>query len=154
MALLPVCSTLNWKADGKLPLRAVVQLNVSQYVSGMLNCLTKYESDEQSSEGAELIVCQCPTCKMLSWQKQPSRERRVCPFCSSAQPDYVTRIVPESLSTSEAGPGGCDAVSPFVLEFFMVQGSGFRCMAYRNQDGKWRGAFDDEELPGAIRVLG
>ena len=43
--------------------------------------------------------------------------------------------------------------SPFVHEFFMVQGSGFRCMAYRNQDGKWRGAFDNEELPGAIRVL-
>ncbi|HEV2327527.1 MAG TPA: hypothetical protein VGY56_01925 [Verrucomicrobiae bacterium] len=50
--------------------------------------------------------------------------------------------------------GECDKVSPFLLEFFMVQGSGFRCMAYRNQEGKWRGAFDDEELPGAIRVLG
>jgi hypothetical protein len=36
----------------------------------------------------------------------------------------------------------------------MVQGSGFRCMAYRNDEGKWRGAFDDEVLPGAIRVLG
>lgn len=43
--------------------------------------------------------------------------------------------------------------SPFILEFFMVQGRNFRCMAYRNHDGKWRGAFDHEELPGAIRVL-
>jgi hypothetical protein len=78
----------------------------------------------------------------------------VCPFCSSVQPDYVTRIVPESLTTSEAGPGGRDGVSPFVLEFFMVQGSGFRCMAYRDHDGKWHSAFDHEVLPGAIRVLG
>ncbi|HEX3628422.1 MAG TPA: hypothetical protein VH280_23690 [Verrucomicrobiae bacterium] len=57
-------------------------------------------------------------------------------------------------ATQDSGHAGeCDHVSPFVLEFFMVQGSGFRCMAYRNQDGKWRGAFDDEVLPGAIRVL-
>ena len=62
----------------------------------------------------------------------------------------------EAFSTRHRyGPAGeCDGVSPFILEFFMVQGSGFRCMAYRNDDGKWRGAFDNEELPGAIRVLG
>jgi hypothetical protein len=35
----------------------------------------------------------------------------------------------------------------------MVQGMGFKCMAYRNQDGKWRMAFDNQELPGAIRVV-
>jgi hypothetical protein len=46
-----------------------------------------------------------------------------------------------------------DAGSPFLVEFFMVQGIGFQCMAYRNSDGKWRGAFDNRELPGAIRVL-
>jgi hypothetical protein len=46
-----------------------------------------------------------------------------------------------------------DAASPFLVEFFMVQGIGFQCMAYRNSDGKWRGAFDNRELPGAIRVL-
>jgi len=46
-----------------------------------------------------------------------------------------------------------DANSPFLIEFFMVQGMGFRCMAYRNQDGKWRGAFDNVELPGTIRVM-
>ena len=50
-------------------------------------------------------------------------------------------------------PGEGDWASPFTLEFFMVQGSGFRCMAYRNRDGKWHGALDHEELPGAIRVL-
>lgn len=47
-----------------------------------------------------------------------------------------------------------DAASPFLVEFFMVQGLGFVCMAYRNSDGKWRTAFDNRELPGAIRVLG
>lgn len=46
-----------------------------------------------------------------------------------------------------------EGASPFVLEYFMVQGSGYICMAYRNDDGKWRGAFDNRELPGAIRVL-
>ncbi len=50
--------------------------------------------------------------------------------------------------------GKGDWTSPFIQEFFMVQGNGFRCMAYRNQDGKWHGAFDHEVLPGAIRVLG
>jgi hypothetical protein len=30
---------------------------------------------------------------------------------------------------------------------------GFKCMASRNQDGKWRGAFDNEELPGKIQIL-
>jgi hypothetical protein len=106
------------------------------------------------SEGSELVICECPACKMFSWQKSQSSEQRVCPFCSGVQPDYVTRIAPEPVMTCEGAPGGCDGVSPFEMEFFMVQGSGFRCMAYRNQNGKWRGAFDDEELPGAIRVLG
>jgi len=51
----------------------------------------------------------------------------------------------------EAGePGGA---SPFVNEFFLVQGDGFCCMAYRDPEGKWRGAFNNEELPGVIRVL-
>jgi hypothetical protein len=44
-------------------------------------------------------------------------------------------------------------VSPFLLEFFLVQGAGFRCMAYRDQDGKWHSAFDHQELPGVICVL-
>ena len=35
----------------------------------------------------------------------------------------------------------------------MVQGVGFSCMAYRGDDGKWRTAFDDIELPNSIRIL-
>jgi len=50
-------------------------------------------------------------------------------------------------------PAVMDAESPFLVEFFMVQGRGFKCMAYRNRDGKWRGAFDNEELPGSIHIM-
>ena len=55
--------------------------------------------------------------------------------------------------TEEAFKDAEDTRSPFIVEYFMVQGVGFRCMAYRNNDGKWRRAFDDRELPGAVRVL-
>jgi hypothetical protein len=96
---------------------------------------------------------------MLHWHKSRSKERMVCPFCSTAHPDYMSRTVPEPMLVREIAPeavpsGESDGICPFVLEFFMVQGNGFRCMAYRNTDGKWRGAFDDEVLPGAVRVLG
>jgi hypothetical protein len=43
--------------------------------------------------------------------------------------------------------------SPFLVEFFMVEGIGFRCMAYRDFDGHWRGAFNNKALPGMVRVL-
>ena len=43
--------------------------------------------------------------------------------------------------------------SPFIVEFFMVQGTGFRCMAYCDQDGKWRDAFNNDELFGAVTIL-
>ena len=44
-------------------------------------------------------------------------------------------------------------LSPFVVEFFMVQGAGFRCMAYRDSDGRWRAAFNNDELFGDIYIL-
>ena len=44
-------------------------------------------------------------------------------------------------------------LSPFVLEFFLVQGAGFRCMAYRDEEGTWRGAFNHEALAGEIYIL-
>jgi hypothetical protein len=43
--------------------------------------------------------------------------------------------------------------TPFLTEFFMVQGPGFRCMAYCDHDGKWRNAFNNEELYGEISIL-
>jgi len=46
------------------------------------------------------------------------------------------------------------AASPFLVEFFMVQVAGFRCMAYQDFKGKWHHAFNNIELPGTVRVLG
>ena len=43
--------------------------------------------------------------------------------------------------------------APFIIEFCMVQGVGFRCAAYRDEDGKWRGAFNNEELFGEVQIL-
>jgi len=42
---------------------------------------------------------------------------------------------------------------PFLIEFFMVEGADFRCMAYCDQAGCWRNAFNHVELPGEIRIL-
>jgi hypothetical protein len=62
-------------------------------------------------------------------------------------PDDLTRR--QSLDLAEEN----EEDSPFTLEFHMVQTTGFRCMAYRSREGKWRGAFDHRELRGKIRVL-
>ena len=43
--------------------------------------------------------------------------------------------------------------SPFVVEFFMVQGLGFRGMAYCDEDGTWRNAFNHDHLMGRIYLL-
>ena len=43
--------------------------------------------------------------------------------------------------------------SPFVYEFFIVQGAGYRCMAYRDNNGTWRAAFNHRELPGMVEIL-
>ena len=43
--------------------------------------------------------------------------------------------------------------SPFLAEFFMVEGPGYRCMAYNDSEGRWRKAFNHTLLPGQIRVI-
>lgn len=43
--------------------------------------------------------------------------------------------------------------APFLIEFFTVQGPGFRCAAYCDQQGRWRNAFNNEELFGDIQIL-
>lgn len=40
-----------------------------------------------------------------------------------------------------------------LTKFFMVQGVGFRCVAYRDQKGRWRDALNNGELFGDIRIL-
>lgn len=44
-------------------------------------------------------------------------------------------------------------MSPFLIEFFTVQGVGFRCSAYRDQAGNWRDAFTNDELFGEIQIV-
>lgn len=44
-------------------------------------------------------------------------------------------------------------VAPILMEHFMVQGVGFCCLAYFDEDGKWRDALTDEELPEVLHVL-
>jgi len=57
---------------------------------------------------------------------------------------------------SEPGPATDDegSESPFTVEFFMVKGLNFTCMAYRDHYGRWRRAFGDEALPGHIQIFG
>jgi hypothetical protein len=43
--------------------------------------------------------------------------------------------------------------SPFVVEFFMVQGLGFRGMAYCDEEGIWRNAFNNDQLLGRIYLV-
>jgi hypothetical protein len=38
-------------------------------------------------------------------------------------------------------------------EQVLVQAEGFRCLAFRDKDGKWRNAFSRDELQGTIRVI-
>jgi len=35
----------------------------------------------------------------------------------------------------------------------LVQAEGFRCLAFRDKDGKWRDTFHQGELQGTIRVV-
>jgi hypothetical protein len=43
--------------------------------------------------------------------------------------------------------------SPFLAEFFMIEGPGYRCMAYNDSEGRWRKAFNHTILPGQIRII-
>jgi hypothetical protein len=42
---------------------------------------------------------------------------------------------------------------PPIGQTALVQGDGFRCLAYRDKDGKWRDAFHKRELKGSIQVI-
>ena len=53
----------------------------------------------------------------------------------------------------EAPVPGPEELSPFVREFFLVQTMGFRGMAYRDEHGVWRAAFNQHPLLGEVCVL-
>ena len=41
-----------------------------------------------------------------------------------------------------------------IFDFVLVQAAGFRCIAYCDQNGTWREAFNHREIPGQVQVLG
>ena len=54
----------------------------------------------------------------------------------------------------ESGCGCKDQAGlPPIGETVLVQGEGFRCLAYRDKDGKWKDYFHGTELRGSVRVL-
>ena len=139
-----------------------------------MNASVNRAQDVNRTHGLNITGYQCPSCKMIAWHSSGFETEVFCPFCRHGLPRYVTQISSQRMIKMNAADhsnrenqindsmrttatrrcvGPEEGASPFVLEFFMVQGSGFICMAYCNHDGKWRGAFDNVELPGAIRVL-
>lgn len=44
--------------------------------------------------------------------------------------------------------------SPQLIQFEMVQGPGYRCVAYCDENGQWQNAHNNEELFGNIQILG
>jgi hypothetical protein len=43
---------------------------------------------------------------------------------------------------------------PFIIEFVMVEGINFKCMAYQDKNDTWRNAYNNAELMEPVRVLG
>lgn len=54
-------------------------------------------------------------------------------------------------SNTADNAGEISMVSNF--DFVLVQGEGFRCIAYQDGNGIWREAFNNLAIPGTIRVL-
>jgi hypothetical protein len=59
-------------------------------------------------------------------------------------------LTPQS---SNAGPSRVPMECPFDAEFFLVESPGFRGMAYRGPEGKWRNAQTNEELLPVVSLL-
>jgi hypothetical protein len=137
-----------------------------------MNRTAKLNVKRSQSKVPELAAYTCPSCHRLVWGERNKETKVSCPFCSSGLPTYLNKVTPTKMIMRNERPQDHHVMvndanrqstalteeagwtSPFIHEFFLVQGSGFRCMAYRNDDGKWRGAFSDEVLQGSVRVLG
>ena len=122
-----------------------------------MNISERTYADGNQYEVLDLVSYSCPSCRMVTWHARKTNQEILCPFCSDSLPSYVTKVSAERMvadsETSWYNARLENGMSPFVVEFFTVQGAGFRCMAYRNGDGKWREAFNDRELSGVVRVL-
>jgi len=56
-------------------------------------------------------------------------------------------------SEQQAEISGKGSKLPVPGHEVMVRCPGFRCLAYRDKDGKWRGVAHDEEMPEVLEVL-
>ena len=56
------------------------------------------------------------------------------------------------MNTTAQGPANAGA-SPFIVEYIMVFCRDLLHMAYKDQSGKLRDAYNHIELPGPVRVL-
>ena len=56
------------------------------------------------------------------------------------------------LETSNATKHAAVPIPP-LIEFHLVQGACFRCVAYRDHHGIWRDALNNQELFGEITVI-
>jgi hypothetical protein len=130
-----------------------------------MNNPVKTLPDGNQYEVLNLVSYSCPSCRMVTWHARQKKQEILCPFCWEGLPGYVTKVSAERMVASNKAQFTDSTwqrnreteeewgVSPFVLEFFMVQGAGFQCMAYRNGDGKWHEAFNNQELPGVVHLL-
>lgn len=62
---------------------------------------------------------------------------------------FSRRAVNDHHSTTVKG-----SECPFIIEFVMVEGINFKCMAYLDKNDTWRNAYNNTELMEPIRVLG
>jgi len=64
--------------------------------------------------------------------------------------------LPKVLRRIESGPAlpsGSAAATIENYQTFLVQCDSYRCLAYRDRDGKWRSAYDNRELTNFKSVL-
>ena len=55
---------------------------------------------------------------------------------------------------SDAAPASGSAVGdPIEFQRYLVQCDTYRCLAYLDKDGKWRGAYDNREIVGVKNVI-
>lgn len=64
----------------------------------------------------------------------------------------MTRTITPQFDPAKTATPPPEATS-CLFEFFVVQGVGFQCVAYRDHDGRWRNASNNEELRGDISIL-
>lgn len=78
-----------------------------------------------------------------------ARRRRIKVSIKLFTSSNIVMSQPQTVSNAEASA----EMSPFVVEFFMVESLGFRGMAFCDEDGHWRNAFNNDPLPGQIYLV-